>query len=156
MSTRQRWCLAVRLGNWRQSPLLITKCRKFPSSCSSKWDLFFSFNNSFCGYKESITEPLPLQHMTNFLISLMECMHFSTQQIITSNLESYHILIIEKRFPVWANEYTITRFFATFPAALLKKVALYLPLLLSNNPLEYCCGYHKFKFLYSMNKHQRS
>ena len=28
MSTRQRLCLAVRLGNWRQSPLLITKCQK--------------------------------------------------------------------------------------------------------------------------------
>ena len=36
-------------------------------------------------------------------------MHFSTQQIITSNLESYHILIIKKRFPVWANEYTIRK-----------------------------------------------
>ena len=39
----------------------------------------------------------------------MESMHFSTQQIITSNLELYHILIIEERFPEWANEYTMSQ-----------------------------------------------
>ena len=121
---------------------------------------FFSFNNSFCRYKESITEPLPLQHMTNFLISLMECMHFSTQQIITSNLESYHILIIEKRFPVWANEYTMSQkshdSSRHFLRHYLQKVALYLSLLLSNNAEFRRCGYHKLKFLYSMNKLSRS
>ena len=36
-------------------------------------------------------------------LNLSDGMHFSTQQIITSNLELYHILIIEKRFPEWAN-----------------------------------------------------
>ena len=31
------------------------------------------------------------------------------QQIISSTLESYHILIIEKRFPEWATEYTMSQ-----------------------------------------------
>ena len=93
-------------------------------------------------------------------LNLSDRMHFPTQQIITSNLESYHILIIEKRFPVWANEYTMSQkshdSSRHFLRHYLQKVALYLSLLLSNNAEFRRCGYHKVKFLYSMNKLSRS
>ena len=102
MSTRQRLCLAVRLGNWRQSPLLITKCQKISKFLQLWMRCIFFIQQLFLSLQRIHHRALALTTYDKFL-NLSDGMHFSTQQIITSNLELYHILIIEKRFPGWAN-----------------------------------------------------
>ena len=158
MSTRQRLCLAVRLGNWRQSPLLITKCQKISKFLQLWMRCIFFIQQLFLSLQRIHHRALALTTYDKFL-NLSDGMHFSTQQIITSNLELYHILIIEKRFPEWANHtcrknHTILR---DIPAELLVKSCT---LLTSSStkqrgvsPLWF---YHKLKFLYSMNKLPRS
>ena len=108
MSTRQRLCLAVRVGNWRQSPLLITKCQKISKSLHLWMTCIFFIQQLFLKLQRIHQRALALTTYDKFL-NLSDGMHFSTQQIITSNLESYHILIIEKRFSVWATEYTMSQ-----------------------------------------------
>ena len=107
-ATRQRLCLAVRLGNWRQSPLLITKCQKISKFLQLYMRFIFFIQQLFLSLKGIHHRALALTTYDKFL-NLSDEMHFSTQQIITSNLESYHNLIIKKRFPVWANEYTMSQ-----------------------------------------------
>ena len=108
MSTRQRLCLAVRLGNWRQSPLLITKCQKIFKFLQLWMRCIFFIQQLFLSSQRIHHTALSVPAYDKFP-HLSDGMHFSTQQITTSNLELYHILIIEKRFPEWANEYTMSQ-----------------------------------------------
>ena len=58
MSTWQRLCLAVRLGNWRQSPLLTTKCQKISKSLQLWMRCIFSFDSLFVVTKNPSQSPL--------------------------------------------------------------------------------------------------
>ena len=60
----------------------------------------FSFNNSVCRHKESITEPFTYNILQIVFQSFRWNAFCNSTTLITSNLESYHILIISKRFPV--------------------------------------------------------
>ena len=92
MSTRQRLCLAVRLGNWRQSPLLTTKCQKISKSLQL-WMRCTVFHSTTLFVVTKTSSQSPLSYGIWQISYLSDGMLFSTQQIITSNLKLYHILI---------------------------------------------------------------
>ena len=92
MSTRQRLCLAVRLGNWRQSPLLTTKCQKISKSLQL-WMRCIFFIQQLCLSSQRLHHRALSVTAYDKFLNLSDGMLFSTQQIITSNLKLYHILI---------------------------------------------------------------
>ena len=58
MSTRQRLCLALRLGQLKAEPLIYNEMpEKFQVLAALNEVYGFSFNNSVCRHKESITDP---------------------------------------------------------------------------------------------------
>ena len=162
MSTRQWLCLAVRLGNWRQSPLLTTKCQKISKSLQL-WMRCIFFIQQLCLSSQRLHHRALSVTAYDKFLNLSDGMLFSTQQIITSNLKLYHILIW-KTLPSMSQlihkcrkNHAINSSRHLFPAALLVKRCT---LLTSSStkprgvsPLWF---YHKLRFIYSMNKLPRS
>ena len=162
MSTRQRLCLAVRLGNWRQSPLLTTKCQKISKSLQL-WMRCTVFHSTTLFVVTKTSSQSPLSYGIWQISYLSDGMLFSTQQIITSNLKLYHILIW-KTLPSMSQlihkcrkNHAINSSRHLFPAALLvKRCTLLTSSSTKQRGVSPLCFYHKLKFLYSTNKLPRS
>ena len=122
---------------------------------------WFSFNNSVCRHKESITEPFTYNIWQLVYQSFRWNAFCNSTTLITSNLESFISLLFKNAFQyAWANWYTnvtkITLFFATFPAALLvKSYTLLTSSSIKQRRFSQWLLQAEISLVSSMNKHQR-
>ena len=160
MSTRQRLWLAVRLGNWRQSPLLITKYQRISKSLQLWMRFIFFIHQLFLWLQRIHHRALALTTYDKFL-NLSDGMHaffHTTNNNFKPGIVSYpNYWKTLPRMSQWIhNVAEITRFFATFPAALLvKSCTLLTSSSIKQRRFSRWLPQAEISLVYSMNKHQR-